>query len=510
MFQKKNKEIKVEKEKKQESGLTEKKRKKKIIKRVILGVVAVCVIAAIVVSNITAKNAGIPVSVTEAAKGDINATIETSGTVKSEIQKTYFSGASTNVNELNVVVGDIVKEKDQLLTYDVEDLEANSKQVILQGESSSFDYQGRATDNAKYYQQLATAVTDIQNYQALMANYNTYIEDLEESIDDEVVKKRANLYAQQYSLNKTINSYSHQMNLSSPGGESYNNLLKAQNDANDELARISNELSLLSDYKTKDNREDILKQAKKDFDDLQTAYNEARTKQSTAEGALQNAATMKAAQLSSEATGASAENAKRILEEAREGVKADFSGIVTEVSVLEGGPVTTGAKLLTVESNENVKIEISASKYDLESLKLDQTADVIISGNTYEGIVSKISKVAAPNASGTPMVTVEVHIVNPDDNIYLGIEGKVTIHTQEAKQVLVVPIEAVNADTEGDFCYIVEDNLIVRKPVTIGITSDEYVEVIEGITAGDQVIKTLPTGAVEGSKVTIVPEIIEE
>ena len=148
MFQKKNKEIKVEKEKKQESGLTEKKRKKKIIKRVILGVVAVCVIAAIVVSNITAKNAGIPVSVTEAAKGDINATIETSGTVKSEIQKTYFSGASTNVNELNVVVGDIVKEKDQLLTYDVEDLEANSKQVILQGESSSFDYQGRATDNA--------------------------------------------------------------------------------------------------------------------------------------------------------------------------------------------------------------------------------------------------------------------------------------------------------------------------------------------------------------------------
>jgi len=509
MLKKKNKAAVLDSEK-VSTGLTDKKRKKKIIRRIILGVVVVMLVGAFVFTNITARNAGIAVSVTEALNGDINATIETSGTVKSEIQRTYFSNASTNIKELNIVAGDVVKANDQLITYDLEDLEANSKQVILQGESSAYDYQGKATDNAKYYDQLAKAVTDIQNYQALMANYKTYIDDLEESIDDEVVKKRANLYAQQYSLNKTLNTYSHQMNLSSPGGESYNNILKAQNDVNDELARISNELSLLADYKTKDNREDVLKQAKMDYDDLNTAYTEARTKQSTAESALQNGSTMKAAQLASQATQTSAENAKKILEDATKGVKADFAGIVTEVAVVEGSPVLDGAKLLTLESNENVKVEIAASKYDLESLALDQKADVVISGNTYEGTVSKISQVAVPNASGTPMVTVEIHIENPDDKIFLGIEGKVTVHTEDAKSVLLVPIEAVNADTEGDFCYVVEDNIIVRKAVTIGITSDEFVEVVEGLSEGAQVIKTLPAGAIEGSKVTIVPEITEE
>ena len=509
MFKKKDKMNVVEQEQGNATGLTQKKKKKKIIRRVIAGVIVIAIVTVFVVSGITAKNAGIPVTVTQALQGDIGATIETSGTVKSEIKRTYFSTAATNVHEVNVVAGDIVKANDQLITYDVDELEADSKQILLQGESSAYDYQGKSIDNTKNYNQLATAVTDIQNYQVLMANYKTYIENLEESIDDEIVKKRANLYAQQYSLNKTINSYSHQMNLNTPGGETYNNLLKAQNDANDELARISNELSLLADYKTKDNREDVLKQAKKDYDDLQTAYNEARTKQSSAEAALQNGSTMKAAELASEATQASAENAKRILEEAKEGVKADFDGIVTEVTVVEGGPVTEGAKLLTVESNKDVKVEISASKYDLESLALDQKADVVISGNTYEGKVSKISHVAVPNASGTPMVTVENHIENPDDKIYLGIEGKVTVYTEEAKSVLLVPIEAVNADTEGDFCYIVEDDIIVRKPVTIGITSDEFVEIVEGLSEGDQVIKTLPTGAEEGSKVTIIPETEE-
>ncbi|MDD2970046.1 MAG: RND transporter, partial [Lachnospiraceae bacterium] len=78
-----------------------------------------------------------------------------------------------------------------------------------------------------------------------------------------------------------------------------------------------------------------------------------------------------------------------------------------------------------------------------------------------------------------------------------------------AKSVLLVPIEAVNADTEGDFCYVVENDIIVRKPVTIGITSDEFVEIVEGLSDGDQVIKTLPVGAEEGSKVTIIPETEE-
>lgn len=189
MFKKKDKMNVVEQEQGNATGLTQKKKKKKIIRRVIAGVIVIAIVTVFVVSGITAKNAGIPVTVTQALQGDIGASIETSGTVKSEIKRTYFSTAATNVHEVNVVAGDIVKANDQLITYDVDELEADSKQILLQGESSAYDYQGKSIDNTKNYNQLATAVTDIQNYQVLMANYKTYIENLEESIDDEIVKK---------------------------------------------------------------------------------------------------------------------------------------------------------------------------------------------------------------------------------------------------------------------------------------------------------------------------------
>lgn len=191
------------------------------------------------------------------------------------------------------------------------------------------------------------------------------------------------------------------------------------------------------------------------------------------------------------------------MEEAKKGIVADFDGVITKVGVVAGGPAIDGTELLTLESNKNVKVELSVSKYDLEMLAEGQKADITINGNAYTGVVSKINSVALPNAAGTPMVTVEVHIEDGDSKICLGIEAKVVIHTKEAKDVIIAPIEAVNADNDGDFCYIINsEGLVEKRIVTIGISSDDYTEIKDGLQEGDQIIATLPTGVMEGSKVT--------
>ena len=477
--------------------------KKKMIKFSILGGIILVIVLFFVFQSVAAKGAGVPVETVTVEKGNISSSIETSGTVKSEITRTYFSNATTksNIQDVNVELGDVVKAGDQLLTYNIEDMEASSKQTILQGEASKYSYQGAAQDNAKYQQQLAKAVTDIQNYQALMALQKEYIKELEDGINDEIVKKRATLYNQQYSLNRSLANYQYELTKEDISQKVIDNMQKLIAQTNAEISRVSNEISLLSDYK---NREDILVKAKNDYSDLEIAYNEARTFQSGAEGAIKNGATMKSAELESEASQAQAESAARLLEEAKKGITADFSGVITKVNAIAGGPAIDGTELLTLESNENVKVEISVSKYDLVNLKENQKADITINGNSYTGTVSKINHVAIPNSAGTPMVTVEVHIEDGDENIYLGIEAKVVIHTKEAKDVLIAPIESVNADTKGDFCYVVQDGIVVRKPVTIGISSDDYTEIVEGLSEGDQIIATLPNGVAEGSKVSAI------
>lgn len=146
------------------------------------------------------------------------------------------------------------------------------------------------------------------------------------------------------------------------------------------------------------------------------------------------------------------------------------------------------------------------NKYDLEQIKVGQKAEITINGAAYDGIVTKINGMAQTNAQGAATVTADIHINNPDENIYLGIEAKVKIQSDEAENALLVPVECVNYDTKGSFCYVVENGVIIRRDVEAGISSDTQIQIINGLKAGEQVITEVTGDLSEGMEVTPMPE----
>ena len=128
---------------------------------------------------------------------------------------------------------------------------------------------------------------------------------------------------------------------------------------------------------------------------------------------------------------------------------------------------------------------------DYDKLKEGQSADITLAGKTYEGEVTSISHVATQNEKGASLISADVRIKNPDDDIFLGVDAKVTIHAEEADDVVVLPSEVVNIGKDGSFCYVIENGVITRRDITTGISSDDYVEVTAGIKEGDEVIRDL-------------------
>ena len=112
-------------------------------------------------------------------------------------------------------------------------------------------------------------------------------------------------------------------------------------------------------------------------------------------------------------------------------------------------------------------------------------------------------------ASASPakaVVGAEITITNPDAAIYLGVEAKIELHTASVADAVVVPLEAVNADKDGDFVYAVENGMVVKKRITTGISSDEYTEIKEGLSEGDSVITVTDMDLTEGMAVTEIPQ----
>ena len=146
---------------------------------------------------------------------------------------------------------------------------------------------------------------------------------------------------------------------------------------------------------------------------------------------------------------------------------------------------------LPLQNTDKVDVNVNVSKYDYDKVKEGQSAEITLAGKTYEGEVTNISHIATQNEKGASLISADVRIKNPDEDIFFGVDAKVTIHAEEADDVVVLPAEVVNIGKTGSFCYVIENGVITKKDITTGISSDEYVEVLDGIQEGDEVIRDL-------------------
>lgn len=244
-----------------------------------------------------------------------------------------------------------------------------------------------------------------------------------------------------------------------------------------------------------------LQNAQETLAELQSDLAEEKAKVSAGDAAVMTEAGKKVMDSNNNMAELESASVEELLEKGRKGIHAEFDGIVTKADLTEETPATQGLELVTVSSNREVAVRATVSKYDFGKLKEGQKATVTIGNNEYKATVDSISKVAQTNEKGSPVITCEVKLDNPDDHVFLGVEAKVAIITAEEKGVLTIPTESVNTGKDGTFCYILQDGVVARRDVTTGVNSADETEVLNGLKEGDTVIEELPEGVEEGSEV---------
>ncbi|MBU5479897.1 efflux RND transporter periplasmic adaptor subunit [Blautia sp. MSJ-19] len=565
-------------------------KKKKSRKKLAAGV---CVLAVAAVAGVkiysgtnTAETVMPQVEVVEAVRDNVQQTVETSGTVVSEEQKTYFSPVNAKVDLADLKEGETVKAGTKLIEFDQKDLEREAKKADLNVESGKLDMQNTLNKSAEAVQKQQDAKGDVASLKQQVSAQENYVSELKARISQvnasaqaqaaqAAAKKQAEAAAAQAAQqqeiqraynealntyqNETLPAYQTQLNVLNnemnqaqteynQAENSYQMAFQAwsteQSDVNESALEIAEQMrsdaqisyqsakTAYEDYKAQkpeapsmsdftgdsDFISDGTSAGNADFASSGTADTTVTADTTALETALEKASNDLAelqSKLSSQEAVAEADpgavteeekekmeitnnlseldqmSAQELVEAAKKGIKADFNGVVTKVSVVEGASTTLGMELFTLQNTDKVDVNVNVSKYDYDKVKEGQSADITVAGKTYEGEVTNVSHLATQNEKGASLISADVRIKNPDEDIFLGVDAKVTIHAEEANDVVVLPSEVVNIGKEGSFCYVLEDGIITRKDIMTGISSDEYVEVLDGIKEGDQVIRDL-------------------
>lgn len=525
--------------------------KKKTINKVMILVVAgiAVFLSALTVASMTMEKpkTASQVETVEVEKGNVAEELDATGTVESRNKKVFFSPVNATVKKLNFEAGDSVRKGQQLVTYDLEDLEKENQKALLNVKSGRLDLEDAVNQSEEALEKQSEAKANVQTLEGQVDEWQQYVYDLQAAIQQRTTDAQNQAAAQasasaQEAAEAAQKAYQQQLKEYQESEKKLRDIrdkaLTAYNQAKNEYdmametwkknASEPNQEALLEKEKARTQAELAYKAAQEaygqltppdmegltgaagstdlsgasaDTSDLQRELDSASATLAELQSELASekaVAEADPASLSEEAkekmevannlTELEAKSVEELIEEGRKGIQAEFNGVISDCQVAQGAAVTQGMQLFTLESTEEVSVNISVSKYDYEVLKEGQKATIEMGDSTYEGTLVKINRVAIPNAEGTPMIGAEVRIDNPDENIFIGVEAKVTVHAEHAKGVPVVPVEAVNIGKSGSFCYVLRDGVIEKQEVQTGISSDTMVEIKSGLKAGDQVI----------------------
>jgi len=170
-------------------------------------------------------------------------------------------------------------------------------------------------------------------------------------------------------------------------------------------------------------------------------------------------------------------------------LRAPFDGVITRYEVAQGEVVEPEQELFTV--TDLSQVWVLADIYEKDIAKVRAGTDAVVRVDAYpdrrfNGRVTYIADLIDPR---TRSAKARVVVANADAALKLDMFARVSLPTADARDALVVPVAAVQTIDNQPVVFVkVGDTRFERRPVELGATAGDVVEVRSGVTAGDAVV----------------------
>lgn len=467
-------------------------KKKQVAK--IVGIVVI--IGCVAGTTAFAGTSKMKVAVAAVGQGDVVRTIAVEGHIETEEEKAYYAKVTAPVSAFDLKAGDVVQKGDTLVTYDTQEYDRSLEQAQLQAKAAKACYAGSAAQSKEMTQAYEEAQAQEsmyqQAYEAALANVNDLqynIETVADAVDDKRDK-----------INRDIAQVEIEIAQKNAQAADYDDedrldYLEEAAQLQVKLASLKKKLLELPDSGAKPIEDRYFSEAQYYLNELATQRAQLQQEMQTTKHAAMNGSQLAQLAANAELANTAVTWNEEDAEKAAEGVTADVTGVVSEINVEEGAYVAEGTRLFTIKDMEHVMAVVEVTSYEMGQVEVGQKASIEAAGNTYEGTVSKIRKETVLDSQNKAKLQVEIHIENPDDKIYLGTDVDAVIETGESDSAIVIPNDALYTDDEGDYCYLLSNDVIEKRYLTCGIASADTTEVLEGLSQGEWVITDAMTDA---------------
>ena len=158
-----------------------------------------------------------------------------------------------------------------------------------------------------------------------------------------------------------------------------------------------------------------------------------------------------------------------------------------------GSSSSSSADFLVIGTSSWV-VNASVDDTQVGLLKTGQQAQLTTDGGTtLYGTISSVGLIST-STSGTASYPVVVKVTGSPTGLHSGATGTLTLIYHQLTNVLTVPTLAVHASGTSSVVYEMSGTKQVAHTVQTGLSSGGLTQIVSGLSEGDQVVVTVPSG----------------
>ncbi|MNT03563.1 Multidrug resistance protein MdtA precursor [compost metagenome] len=186
-------------------------------------------------------------------------------------------------------------------------------------------------------------------------------------------------------------------------------------------------------------------------------------------------------------------------------VVAPISGVIASRSIKTGNFVQINTPIFRIVDNSRLEATLNVPERELATLRAGQpvtlSADAL-PGQTFTGVVDRIAPVVD---SGSGTFRVVSAFDGAAQSLQPGMFGRIRIDYDQRADALVVPRLALLDDGEPAV-FRVREGKVARVPVKLGYAEGPWVEIREGLAAGDQIVTAGKVALRDGTAVQVIAD----
>ncbi len=174
---------------------------------------------------------------------------------------------------------------------------------------------------------------------------------------------------------------------------------------------------------------------------------------------------------------------------------APFDGIITQVEILPGDPVTPGKLAFRLDDLSHLYVRVNLSELDINAVQVGQRVTIKLDGvpgKEYHGVVVETGKVGI-TVGQSIYFPIKVEFTDADEQVRVGMSATVDVLVRQISDALLVPNRAVRLVDGRYTVYLLKQNQLQPLEIRLG-PSGETMSVLlsENLKEGDLLVLNPP------------------